>query len=175
MRNRKCTFGNTLDAWEYWKKHKKRLREFETYSKLSFLKQYDSNEYIKRFVVTEDDPVADFFQDNESNRVNVLPHDRSKLQKFIAMHLPHNNTGLFYLSFQDKSVQPYSRVTRPIKTMSQTIKRVKCSLRDWIKQLCCLGFSISSIWLSSCWIVKERSKTSNNGVWKQALQRWHPR
>ena len=90
------------------------MREFETYSKLSFLKQYDSNEYIKRFVVTEDDPVADFFQDNESNRVNVLPHDRSKLQKFIAMHLPHNNTGLFYSSFQDKSVQSYSRVTRSI-------------------------------------------------------------
>ena len=76
-------------------KHKKRLKEFETYSKLTFLKQYDSNEYIKRFVVTEDDPVADFFQDDESNRVNVLPHDRSKLQKFIAMHLPHNNTGPF--------------------------------------------------------------------------------
>ena len=54
-------------------------------------------------MVTEDDPVADFFQDDESNRVNVLPHDRSKLQKFIAMHLPHNNTGLFDLSFSNIS------------------------------------------------------------------------
>ena len=96
---------------------KKRLREFETYSKLSFLKQYDSNEYIKRFVLTEDDPVADFFQDDESNRVNVLPHDRSKLQKFIAMHLPHNNTGLFYYSFRSRTVLFKRHASRILKRL----------------------------------------------------------
>lgn len=82
--SRKCNTGPQYE----------RLKEFETYSKLNFLRQYDSNEFIKRFVVTEDDPVADFFQNDDSNQVTVLPSDRSKLQKFIAMHLPHNNTEL---------------------------------------------------------------------------------
>ena len=65
-----------------------RLKEFEAYSNLTFLKSYNSNEYIKKFIVTESHHVADFFN------ADIRPVDHSLLQKFVSLHLPHEQEKL---------------------------------------------------------------------------------
>ena len=61
-----------------------RLKEFENYSELKFLKTYESTDFIKRNVVSNDLHVSDFFT------AQVRPHDVSNLQQLTALHVPHD-------------------------------------------------------------------------------------
>ena len=48
------------------------------------IRHYDSDEYIKKFVVSEEHHVANFFD------AEIRPTDHSILQKFVSLHLPHD-------------------------------------------------------------------------------------
>lgn len=74
-----------------------RLQEFESYTKLQFLKAYESTDFIKRNVVSNDLHVSDFFT------AQVRPHDVSNLQQLTALHVPHDPRELESLYGTGKS------------------------------------------------------------------------
>ncbi|CAG5100503.1 Oidioi.mRNA.OKI2018_I69.XSR.g17028.t2.cds [Oikopleura dioica] len=74
-----------------------RLKEFENYSELKFLKTYESTDFIKRNVVSNDLHVSDFFT------AQVHPHDVSNLQQLTALHVPHDPKKLDALYGTDAS------------------------------------------------------------------------
>ena len=76
--SRDCNTGPQFD----------RLKEFENYSELRFLKEYESIDFIKRNVVSNDLHVSDFFT------AQVRPHDVSNLQQLTALHVPHDQRQL---------------------------------------------------------------------------------
>lgn len=76
--NRMCNTGPQYE----------RLLQFESYTNLKFLKKYETVDYIKRYVVSDDQQVSDFFD------AEIRPKDYSLLQKLIALHLPHDTTEL---------------------------------------------------------------------------------
>ncbi len=76
--SRDCNTGPQFD----------RLKEFESYSELRFLKEYESIDFIKRNVVSNDLHVSDFFT------AQVRPHDVSNLQQLTALHVPHDQRQL---------------------------------------------------------------------------------
>ena len=65
-----------------------RLQSFQYFTNFTFLKKYDSLEYIKRFVVSEAEPVADFFT------AEVRPRNLGLLRKNVALQLPHDDEKL---------------------------------------------------------------------------------
>ena len=62
-----------------------RLLQFQSYTNLKFLKEYDSLDYVKRFIVNDDEQVSDFFnaQIRPKGKIEVLGQG-IKLRKNIS-------------------------------------------------------------------------------------------
>ena len=62
-----------------------RLLQFQSYTNLKFLKEYDSLDYVKRFIVNDDEQVSDFFnaQIRPKGKIEVLEQG-IKLRKNIS-------------------------------------------------------------------------------------------